>query len=573
MRRDWVFDGSIHRVLFVPDLGAVPTHEPGWLRPDDAAALCDLWFSEAPGVEPFSRARLLEMLRELDPPPPDALHTTTHDLKARLRSLLLRGRLSARQLPSMPTAAPPPQQEAAIPVVAATSTVAPADATRVALPPLPEVKKEQPKAKDKEYVFVWDAPYTSALKQYVNLPKAWDKQNGKEVELEGHVEPRDSGIQVTMNLLPDATNDSHAGAASLGSTSVTSGGEGKVKVKLTLPVFGGAKFKVGGKTRWMDKPEESGPVVVWRKFYYQVTEMRDAPDGTKFAAPADMISALKGAFDPVFIELAPGTRSQMQTDYKAHLTNAERWTLENSLKSASRDNRSPFKMNIVLVDAADIVGEQEYAANDVTAETVSVPVFSKWKHEDTILTIQHQVIPAPPPVASPATAAPPAAAPAWQTLPTTAATVNDLPADTATITVRLPARLPGQKSNVKVKYRYRRGAAGGWGGTTGTLYMCIGPQRRASAASPTGAELQQALTHETGHALGLVNPSASWIDPDPRDSGYSLRHCGHKTGTEPRCVMWFQLGGSGARLRFCTDDPDGCAHFLLQSDCSGIQWI
>jgi hypothetical protein len=131
--------------------------------------------------------------------------------------------------------------------------------------------------------------------------------------------------------------------------------------------------------------------------------------------------------------------------------------------------------------------------------------------------------------------------------------------------------------NVRIRYRYQRGNAGGWGGTTGTLFMCIGRQRRDNAATPTGADLQQALTHETGHALGLVQTGAGWRDTDPRDNGYSLRHCGYRTAAtppEPRCVMWFMLGGGGDRLRFCSSNrPDDCAHYLLRTDYSSIIWI
>jgi hypothetical protein len=38
--------------------------------------------------------------------------------------------------------------------------------------------------------------------------------------------------------------------------------------------------------------------------------------------------------------------------------------------------------------------------------------------------------------------------------------------------------------------------------------------------------------------------------------------------------MWFMLGGSGPRLRFCHDDrPDDCAHFLLRANLSTLSWI
>jgi hypothetical protein len=72
-----------------------------------------------------------------------------------------------------------------------------------------------------------------------------------------------------------------------------------------------------------------------------------------------MIAALQRAFDPVFIELAPGTKMTATTPYRPHLTAAERRAIETALSGSSVDDKSPFKLNIVMIDAADIVAEQE----------------------------------------------------------------------------------------------------------------------------------------------------------------------------------------------------------------------
>jgi hypothetical protein len=282
--------------------------------------------------------------------------------------------------------------------------------------------------------------------------------------------------------------------------------------------------------------------------------MTAAPDGTKFTCPADLIPALEGAFNPVWIELAPGTKRSATTPYKAHLTAAERASVENSLRGAATDDKSPFKMNIVLIDSADIVAEQEWTAQTAGPSVETLP-FTKWVHEPTIIRAEYEQ-----------------SAGVWT--PLANVLVVDLAGGRAKVTASIPGS-PAVPVQVRIKYRFQRGFAGGWGGTSGTIFMCIGRQRRANPASPSGADLQQALTHEIGHALGLVSPTASWRDPDPRDAGYSLRHCGYKTpSNEPRCVMWFMLGGSGDRLRFCKSNaPDDCSHFLMHADLSTIRWI
>lgn len=384
--------------------------------------------------------------------------------------------------------------------------------------------------------------------------------NGREVELVGHVEPRHAGVVVTFNVIANAANDAEATAATLSATTATTVAQGRASIRLTLPVYGGSKWKVGGKTPQDPAPVESGELTVWRKIFYHVTEMAAAPDGTVFTKPADMIPAVVSAFDPVFFELAPGTTNQSTTPYKDHLTAAERTTLGDSLRPTVRDNRSPFKMNVIMVDAADIVAEQEYSGG-VTSASVNTPWFAHWRYESTVIYAQYQD------------------GTTWRDL--TNVLVGSQPGvpSNVQVTGTIPGYTTGTTVNVRIKVRYKRGRAGGWGGTTGTLFMCIGSDRRSNAATPTGADLQQALTHETGHALGLVPGAASWRDTDPRDAPYSLKHCGYldtATPAQPRCVMWFMLSGAGtgARNRFCNSDrPNDCSHFLYRTDFSTINWI
>jgi hypothetical protein len=403
------------------------------------------------------------------------------------------------------------------------------------------------------YTFIWDPPFSQ--RQWVNLPKAWGVVAfGTEATLTGHVEPKAGGQNVTFALLPDPGNPPEATGAALASTSATSDGEGKVRVKMTFPIYPGAKFKVSGKTATMASPVGTDATTVWRRVFYQVTEMTAAPDGINFSPPSDLIPALEGALNPVWIELAPGTKKSATTPYKSHLTAAERAAVENSLRSSAVDDRSPFKMNIVMIDSADIVAEQERSVQTRGPSVETLP-FTKWIHDPTVIRAEYESSPG-----------------VWTALANVL--VVDLPGGRAKVTAEIPGP-PAVPVQVRIKYRYQRGFAGGWGGTAGTIFMCIGRQRRANAASPSGADLQQALTHEIGHALGLVSPSASWLDPDPRDAAYSLRHCGYKTSTnEPRCVMWFMLGGSGDRLQYCkSNKPNDCSHFLMGADLSTLGWI
>ncbi len=414
-------------------------------------------------------------------------------------------------------------------------------------------------------VWQWDAPHTTDRNQFVNLPADWDPpNNGAAVELQGHIEPRTASVAVTFNIVPNSANESDTPAGSLGSTTATTNENGEATVTLTLPAYGGSKFKVGGRVESMDSPVESGELTVWRKVFYQTTAMANSPasENLSFSAPADMITELQAAFDPVFFKFEASVKSSDTTPYQAHLTAAQRTTVENTLRTSAADARSPFKMNIVLIDRADIVADQEWT-NAATTANVQLPTYYQaWTHEASVIHAQYET-----------------STGTWANLTGVQEVFHATRTELAYIRGTIPGFTAGSTVNVRIRYRYQRGNAGGWGGTTGTLFMCIGRQRRANSASPTGAELQQALTHETGHALGLVPTGAlaGWRDTAPRDDGYSLRHCGYKdtaTPPEPRCVMWFMLGGSGARLRFCSSNaPNDCAHFLMRTDYSSLSWI
>lgn len=407
--------------------------------------------------------------------------------------------------------------------------------------------------------FAWIAPHRTDRRHYVNLPNAWDTvNNGRVAKLVGEVSPPDAGVLVQFRLVPNAANNTHTDAASVQLTSYSTL-NGRVEVDLNLPVFGGAKYKVEGATTDMATPDISGEIQVWRKFFYQVTTMANppAPSTRSLALAGTVIPAVQAMFAPTFIEVAPSERSAATTPYVAHLTAAQRDTLETSLRTSARDARTPFKLNIITIDRSDIPNPPTTWTGSAAAPLVVTPSFPHWPHEPTVISAEYK------------TAATPAPDGTWAAMTGVAVLT---PGDG---TAMVQAVVPGWTAacDVRITYRSLRGAAGGWAGRNGAVFICSG-------VGSSTADIQQTIAHEVGHNLGLVPgaptaPSTAWHDPAARDNPYQPKHCGYnRTGTPPgACIMWFMLG-QGNSQRFCTaNHPSDCSFHLKRSDYSGLNWI
>lgn len=147
-------------------------------------------------------------------------------------------------------------------------------------------------------VWQWDPPYTSDWSQFVNLSEDAALMHGAEPLLKGHVEPRTPGVPISFKLVPNAANETSLSFASLTTAVVMTDEAGEASVKLSLPVHGGLKYKVGGKTGTMVKFVDSGEITVWRKIEYTLACMKRS-DGTDYSdrvTEATLVDEYKKSF-------------------------------------------------------------------------------------------------------------------------------------------------------------------------------------------------------------------------------------------------------------------------------------
>jgi hypothetical protein len=426
---------------------------------------------------------------------------------------------------------------------------------RPAKGPKPAAAPKTPAA----YEMVWDD--LEDRQQWVNLPDRPDffgPNCGREVKLTGHVEPRVAGQEVTFELVAEPGNTIDTGTDDLAAKPALSGANGSVTARLALPIFGGQAFRISAKTASMASAAISGRIVVWRRFFYQVSVMDPAPDGTRFDPPKDLVSSLKDTLAKVFIDLQPSTTSSATTPFIENLgTSKEQDAIKNQLAAASKDGHSPFKLNILTINAADTLDIQEDIASWKTSIIETKP-FRKWIHDPTIIRADYESSPGD-----------------WK--PLQDVQVQDQMDDHAIISAMIPERVPRKGFRVWLRYRYQKTrSAAGWGGPGGTLFICMGTIRRNHSDNEISPTLRRVMSHEIGHALGLVPPTASWRDTNPRDDVYpKTKHCAHRTADHfAACVMWWRIKGSGNPKFYCTaGDTENCSHFLRAADLAKVEWI
>jgi hypothetical protein len=149
-------------------------------------------------------------------------------------------------------------------------------------------------------------------------------------------------------------------------------------VTFDLSRYGGDEFEVFATTQAdYTGGLSAGNYVVWRKFWYMVTEMfTDASNTTKYEVPAPVTSAMEAGYRTVFIdfeEQLPRTTAP-HTGFLAD--DAARRVVGQASTAFRVDNLVPFKAHIVTVDWSQTGTVDEDLAATMHADT---EIVSPWK--------------------------------------------------------------------------------------------------------------------------------------------------------------------------------------------------
>lgn len=354
-----------------------------------------------------------------------------------------------------------------------------------------------------------------------------------------------SGNQANLDPASAACFDA-PGSGILRKETVTDRGGWTPVVRFHLSQYGGDQFDVFV----TDDPSYQGGIsvgtfTVWRKLWYQVTEMRDAGEGI-LDLPASVQSAFEAGYASVFIrfeETGPRKRADhvgVLEDQAARAAHAARYF--------DVDQRSPFKAHLMTIDYSGFDISETTAEDTMRELTWTSPDFEPlWMHGA-----------APHPWKVSAEYQPRGGE--WTPIPDVNLTTEPDPDRAGYRKIKvdfssLPREdRPRRPIDIKITYRFVGPRVWyGWGGGSHHIYLCTGALRDRKTRADWNPYQQSDLVHEMGHALGLVNkpPAApgahdAWEDPnEPRHCIMQPTECAMHARSSTARLTTFHLAGDG----------------------------
>jgi hypothetical protein len=408
----------------------------------------------------------------------------------------------------------------------------------------------------------------SGRKQYINLddnvdPDKPHPEYGRVIRLRARVEWESgdkskscAGHTVYWYLTPGAKNragltgtekEGLGGAGAVTKTPSTSDAKGWTDIiELHCSLYGGDQFDVhvtedSGYKGGM----KAGTYEVWRRMWFEVTEMKTKDGKTKYALPGGVPANVQAALQKVYVELQ-NTGKRNTGEFVDNFANAEdafKW----ADKYCSSDG-VPWKVHYAVVhhsatktsktvevDLSSRAGLITYTFRPYDFDGMSWLVSADWRYKTAGAT--------------------------W-----TAFSANEkatLQGTNPSCKIKLdfstspidPSRTP-----VVVRVEFLEASpANGWGGTCLHLAICRGTFDEYYSASDVEKTISGTCIHEPGHSLGLVDGKA-WETADASHSA----HCKFRD-----CVMWWQgyVGRPHDYHPTSKSDP-GCHTFVRGKDMS-----
>jgi hypothetical protein len=425
----------------------------------------------------------------------------------------------------------------------------------------------------------WKQGPVGSRKQFINLDSKVDAANdhpefGRPVWLKARLQwvsgdkTRSlAGKNVYWYADPDKANNAMLKKKQKGSFDSAGGDKDKKKsstdkdgwtqpVPYYLSCYGGDKFDVYATIDSAYKGGmKAGAYTVWRKFWFQVSEMEDRLGmGLNYYLHPDVTTALVKGYEKAKIEFSEkGPRGTIP-----HKGNMPTSAIDKLGKTHFvKDDLVPFKCHLMTCDYAGQKTKPTKAKEKLTsAKWTSPKEYLLWPHGKALswkLEAKYKD------------------GKTWKDIPdanlkpqknATKPGYQKLEVDFSAGPVAPSAKAP---VDVKLKLKCTRwdSMALGWGGGRAHILLCMGVNYDITEPKDRNPTMCGTTVHETGHALGLVNmpPTKAGAHNAWHDKKHK-NHCNQPVGN---CVMFWQvdtpftttfhsIGGKGCNEHLRTQD-------------------
>jgi len=426
-------------------------------------------------------------------------------------------------------------------------------------------------------------PVATSRIQYINLDDKVDTSTphpeyGRKIQLQARIEwvsgdkARSlAGHKVYWKIVPPSSNKS--GLTAKEKEGFDSEGSGTLKkpantaadgwcdvVNFYPSQYGGDVFSVFA----TDKSDYSGGMptgtyTVWRRFWYQVTEMDDGKGGS-LSLPSAVTSAFEAGYKTVYMEFSEATPRTKAS----HVWNLKDPTAR---KNAAKphfpiDAKCPFKAHIMTIDHS----EPGPKLTTLPKITLTGP---KW-----VSSVEHLLWwdgggSTPWKVSAKYRKTKPTPG-AWTDIP--ASCISVVPNSATPARYKIISDFSGTSvsptaaSPVEIQFKINTNplTAQGWGGGSHHLFLCTGFVNGFYVSGDRNPMQESDSVHEIGHALGLVNLAPVGAGTDGWEDSAHPNHC-KKPPTE--CAMWY-MSQTDRLTTFHLDGGKGCHDRLRRQDYS-----
>ncbi len=329
------------------------------------------------------------------------------------------------------------------------------------------------------------------------------------------------------------------------------------KVPFYLSLYGGDQFDIYATT---DKAYKGGMsagsrYTVWRKLWFQVSEMEHRSGKGKYELPKAVTDAITNGYSTAKIEL---TEKEPRGKIP-HKGNTPTGDIGNLGKTHFvKDSLVPFKCHLMTCDYGGQITETKPVKDKLEAKAWTSPDwYLLWPHDGAL---------------SGKVKAKYKSGKNWKDIPGGNLDTEEHPDQPGFKKVKIDfskgSVAPTKKDPVDIDLELKCSGPStylGWGGGSPHILLCTGMLRDTFVAAERDLTQRSDAVHEIGHALGLVNmaPAAAKAHDKWHDTGHA-NHCKQPAN---KCAMFWE--SSTTRLTtFHSIGGEGCNEHLRTQDFS-----